>query len=350
MKAHHKCFALLVFGMLLLLQACSSSFDVEERNLEIKNILDNYRGSTADLKEAYRLLRTVLKKYPENAMGYVNLCRLITKAGYIQGDEYDPGALEKAEKALDQAVALDPKLFDAYYHGVFHYIRRNNLEKARQFTLKAQELRPGSAKTDLLFCELALEENNPEEVIRRANSAIANSNDTSVLHDAYFALSKTYKKRKDYAKVDEIYKKTIEIFPDDPWNMDSYAAFLLYYMEDYDKAIEYARRALDIMNFGMARKHLGQAYYKKAAMQLWEDKQYEAAAKNFLLAVQYDPTANAYYGLGISYWYWGHHTRQVELLREAAKALNQALEMDPSHEQARKQLDDLQGQLTKFDT
>ncbi|ABW66764.1 tetratricopeptide repeat protein [Desulfosudis oleivorans] len=350
MKINHKLLVVFFIAILSLLQACSSSFDVEERNLEIKNILDNYRGNTADLRAAYKLLRPLLEKYPKNAMGFVNLCRLITKAGYIQGDEYDPGALEKAEKALDQAVALDPELFDAYYHGVFHYIRRNNLEKARQFTLKAQELRPGSAKTDLLFCELALEEDNPEEVIRRANSAIANSNDTSVLHDAYFALSKTYKKRKEYEKVVNIYRKTIEIFPDDPWNMDAYAAFLLYHMEDYDKAIEYARRALEIMDFGMARKHLGQAYYKKAATQLWEDKQYEAAAENFLSAAQYHPTANAYYGLGISYWYWGHHTRQVELLREAAKALNQALEMDPSHEQARKQLDDLQGQLTKFDT
>lgn len=347
MLKSYKVIALFLICILPFLPAHATASKASETNSKIKNILDTYRGNTSELKDAYNLLMPLLKNNPKDAMAYVNLSRLICKAGYIMYREYKPGSLEKAQEALDQAIALDSELFDAYYHGVYLYIRSNNIHKAKQFALKAQEMDPDSPKTDLIFSAIALEEDNLDEVIRRSKSALTKSNDKSIIHDSYFDLSKAYKQRKEYKQVDAIYKQMIELYPNDPWELDSYANFL-YHRGNYDKAIEFGEKALSIMDFGMARKHLGKAYYQKAVKQLWEYKHYEASLNNFLLAVKYRPTAKGYYGLGISYWHCGQNNRQVALLKKAEAALIQSVELDPEHQQAIKQLKNLQEQLSKY--
>lgn len=60
-----------------------------------------------------------------------------------------------------------------------------------------------------------------------------------------------------------------------------YASFLLYTKGDYEKAIEYGRKALAIMNYGVGRQALAAALYRKWAEILIKDDD-EISARQYL--------------------------------------------------------------------
>lgn len=344
MKISLKVIVILATCLAIFLSASADEVDEQKLYLEAKQLLDDYRGDWSNLNKAQSLLRKILKQNPNSALAYVGLSRLTSKSGYIKSGEYEPGSLKKAQELLNKAIQIDPDLYDAYFHGTFLYIRSNELPIAKQFAKKAYDIDPDSAKTDLLFATIAREEDDYDEVVRRSNAVLSKTTDKTLIHDAHYNLLKIYLRHEQYDLVNAIYLEDIDLFPNDPWLLDAYANFL-YCRDDINGAIEYGEKALAIMNFGMAHKHLGRAYYEKGSKFLWEEKSYEQSIDFFAKAIQHRPTANAYYGLGIAYWHTGHQNRDVSLLKKAEQSLKKAVELDPNHEQAQKQLNDLSRQL-----
>ena len=216
----------------------------------------------------------------------------------------------------------------------------NNLPEARKVAIKAHEIEANNPKTDLLFMDIAWEEGRDGEVIKRANSVISGTGDKHILYDAYFFLSKVYKKQKKYDLAKDIYLKIIEMFPKGACNTDAYAAFLES-QGRRDEAIAYGEKAVSIMSFPVARKRLGILYYKKVSDILWTKQQPDKAIQLFLASAEHHPTANAYYGLGTSYALAGRKVRDLSMMEKAGDALEKSLEMDPGHELAKKQLADV---------
>ena len=90
------------------------------------------------------------------------------------------------------------------------------------------------------------------------------------------------------------------------------------------------------------------AYYRIGNNLLFQKRLYQVSIDYFQSAIRHNPTANAYYGLGIAYWHTGNSLRDVSLLKKAEEALKVAVQMEPDYKQAQEQLKKLQSLLNKF--
>lgn len=72
---------------------------------------------------------------------------------------------------------------------------------------------------------------------------------------------------------------SVHLSPDAPWKIGDYAHFLNCRMNDYELAEKHARRALEIMEYGMARRELGIALYGQWALTYVATPPGEAIAK-----------------------------------------------------------------------
>lgn len=325
---------------------CSTAIiSAEEHNeqklyLEAQSLMDSYTGDSSILGKAAKLLQKILDSNSNSALAYVGIGRLTYKAGYIKYSNYEKGSLEKAKIYFDKALSINPKCFDAYFYGAYPYIFEKNYQKAKEMANKAREIDPGSLKVDLLFAEIAEGEKNYKEIEDRVQVIISKTKDKKMLIDAYNLLLEVYKSQKKYDQAEECYLKIIELDPN-PWALVNYSHFLNNQGE-YDKAIEYAKKALSLMKFGMGYYELSRAYYKKGVDLYWEKNQRKQSREYFELAIQYDPTnANAYYGLGISYYFTGQLEKDISQLEKAEEVLVKAIELNPNHEQAKESLKSL---------
>ncbi len=211
---------------------------------------------------------------------------------------------------------------------------------------QAQKVSPGSAKVDVLLGEISEKEKNYNAVEKYAKLALEKSSDNKILADAYSLLSSAHIEQKKYALAENSYLKIIEIEPNSAWARTNYSGFLRRYIKNYDKAIEQGKIALNLMDFGMGHKVLGDAYYAKAAQLHWEKKEYDTSKKYFLLAIDHNSSnANSFYGLGMSYYRVGHKNKDKYQIIQAKEAFEKAIKINPKHEQAIEQLDNVKNLL-----
>ncbi|MDY6850702.1 MAG: tetratricopeptide repeat protein [Thermodesulfobacteriota bacterium] len=289
--------------------------------------------------EAEKILSEMIQSNPDSALAYAGFGRLLYKKGYINNDNYKKEFLDQAHECFAKALSLDPKLFDAYHYGAYSYIFSRDLKKAGEMAKKARELEPDSAKVCLLSADIALRDKRDEEAVNWAKSALSKTKDKKISVDAFYLLTRAYRRQKKTGPAEEAYLKIIELDPDSPWAMSNYSSFLSYHKADYDKAIEYGEKALELMDFGMGRHVLGKAYHGKASELLWKDNQVDESMKYFLLALKHYPAnAEALYGLGVCLFKKGHDNKDAARLLEAEKALVEAVRLDPEHKEAREKL------------
>ena len=328
----------LFFAYAFFMLSNASAIDIDNKNLTTKTLLDQYRGDPENLKNAYQLITEVLNENPENAMAYVQLSRLIRKAGFMmrrnQKPVYRPGTLKQSREALEQALLLDPKLFDAYFTGVFLCLDEENIVQAREYASKLKQLSPNSQKSELALLNIAYHEKKFDKAIAIAESILATSKEPGVIDATYTNLIDVYTLQKKYKEADLAYREQMALQPNDPWLLDAYASFQYYYLENYDKTIEYGMQALNIMDFGMARKHVGLAYSGKA-FKARAEKKYAEAIELYTLGIQYYPSARMYANLGDSYMELGEERNDKDLIEQARATLKKALQIDPEEGVAR---------------
>ena len=304
-----------------------------------QKIIDDYTGDTSLLKRAYKLLDKIAIANPNSKYVLVGYGRIAYKSGYINYGNYDKSSLEKSKVYFEKAISIDSKFFDAYFYGTYPYLFSKDYEKAKQMIGRANALSPNSARIDVLFGEIAKNEKDYNAVIKHAKSAIEKRPNSKILVDSYSLLSSAYKIQKRYDLADSSYQEIINIKPESPWARVNYSSFLREYRKDYDRAIEQGKIALELMDFGMGHKVLGDAYYAKAAQLHWEKKRYKESIKYFLHAIEHNPSkSNALYGLGISYYRIGHKNKDKSQIIQAEKYLDKAIQVNPDHKQAIEQL------------
>ena len=192
-----------------------------------------------------------------------------------------------------------------------------------------------------------MREKDFKEVEDRAQRVISKTTDKKLLTDAYSLLSSVYKNQQRYDLSDKTYLKIIEIEPKSPWASINYSRFLIS-RGDYDKAIDYGKKALALMDFPMGHTVLGEAYYEKGVDLFWKKKQPNESKEYFALAIQHDPrNPNAYYGLGVSLYHVGHTGKNVAELVKAEEALTKAIKLKADHEEAKETLASVRQLLAK---
>jgi tetratricopeptide (TPR) repeat protein len=298
-------------------------------------LLDGYAGEGADLQRAYELFSAIAAEDPRSPYALVGVGRVIYKAGYISRDNYHEASLEKAKALFTEAMSIDPEFFDAYYYGAYPHIYSGDHGTARRLIDEAQALRPDSVEVHLAYGALAKAMGDDNEVVRRAELALAKSRNMKHQVDAHTLLKGAYKRQRRFDLAEREYLKLLRLQPESPWAMINYSDFLRWHVKDYDRAIQYGERSLAVMDFGMGHHVLGKAYYEKGRQLLWGEKRQRESRRYFQQAIEHMPgNSDAYYGLGTAYYHTAHADKSEEDIVMAERALERALELEPGHPQA----------------
>ena len=311
-----------------------------------QQVMDEYRGDRKTLAKADLLLKSITPDSKNSKYLLVGYGRLSYKSGYINNNEFQNGSLERSINYFKKAISSYPEFYDAYFYAAYPYMFSGNYKEAKHMASKANNLMPDSARTDLLFGEIAQKEKKYTESIRYGKSAISKQPTTKVMVDAYSLLKVAYINLKKYDLAEQAYLSIIEIDPESAWAKGNYSAFLSRYMKDYDKAILQGELALKQLNYGMGRYVTSRAYYKKAGILHWTDKKYKEAVPYYLRAVQLNPShANAYYGLGVTHYRIGNLNKSKSKIMEAHEYILMAIKLNPKHSQAIKFREHTEGLL-----
>jgi len=304
----------------------------------VMSLLDSYSGDTTSLEKAKYLLQEMLKNNPDSAYAYTGLGRLTYKAGHINFKNYDARSLKEAHAYFDKAIQLNDRLFDAFYYGAYPYLFEDKYDMALRMAEKAGNIDPKDPRTNLIKAYVAKENKKYDDAIKLATAVIDASGNVSVKIGAYSVLTTAYKARKEYDKVDLIYRTVIELNPESAWEKTNYSVFLRR-RKKYDLAIKYGEESLRLMDFSMGHKILADAYFAKASDLYWKKGKKEDAIKYFEKTIKHDPgNAHAHYVLGVYYFQTGYKQRKVELLEKGEKEFTEAVKIDPDHEDAGIQL------------
>jgi len=152
-----------------------------------------------------------------------------------------------------------------------------------------------------------------------------------------------YKRQKQYDKRNDAYLRIIQLEPNSPWALTNYASFLLgkHPYQSYDKAIKYAKKSLELSQFGMGYYILSRAYYGKGYKMFWGNKGHldkEGAGKWFKLGTETYPYYKNYYALGAYYYYMGRKTKETHFIEKSIQAYEKCLQIKPSYTLAQNQL------------
>jgi tetratricopeptide (TPR) repeat protein len=299
--------------------------------------IDNWRGNGADLKEALKRLNQLVAEDPNDAPALVQMARVSYKTGFRSGDDYNPAGLQLAEQFLDRAEALDPNLYELYVVRGYVKCFEKAYTDADRMTAKAEQLRPEDTRTPLLRAYVLKRQGRFEEALPPAKRSLVLAKTANEKARALESVAELSEKLGHPDEVRQAYEEQIKEEPGSAWAKGNYAQFLIR-QKDYDKAISYAEQALQQMDYGVGHRTLGQAYYRKAEG-LWEKKDYAGAGPLLEKSVQADPDdADAWYLLG---WYYRETARQqrsTELLDKSGDAFEKALDVDPNHPGAKKEL------------
>jgi len=282
------------------------------------------------LAEAGALLEQALARNPRSAQAYVERARITYKRGYIRGDEYDPEALGRAREDLKRALALEPDLYDGHLRTGYVALFAKDYAAAQQAAERCELIRPGDAETQVLFMNIAEEQDRDEQVVLHARALIEGSPTRDQLRAAYANLDGVYQRRGEWDGAEEMQRSLINLEPESAWNKGNYANFLAH-RKRYDDAITWARAAIAQMDYRAARMTLGKAYAGKARLALEAGKRDEHE-RWLAQAFEADPRSAE-----------GHYVRSLALRRDgdvdgARRELEAALASDPEHVAAAKAL------------
>jgi tetratricopeptide (TPR) repeat protein len=205
-------------------------------------LLDTGHWNAVD--EARGLLDAVLATNPGSAAAHREYARLHIQAAFSGGDRHDPQGLDKAEQALDRAVALSPHFAEGHVLRGHVYRHQGRYAEAHADLARAEGIGGASAWLDLNLGGLLYMEGRHEEALERCRQvrpegqpvSIARAADVCVL-DALNALD-----RPDEA--DAVYRAALERDPDHARNHGNYAWFLLCRRGQPQDAVAHARDAL----------------------------------------------------------------------------------------------------------
>jgi len=231
-----------------------------------KDLITNSNGNTPQIYEAIELLTVVTKKYPKFAPAYLQLGRAASTLGIMPYNMHDKDSQLSLEQFVLKALEIEPNY--EYAIALLGYAKMNQgkLDEAEKYFMQAAKM--GYPYTKTRLAQLSNKRGESKKALEFALEAYEQDKTTpnlaaSAINEivlAYECLPG------DNAPEEEKWiEKRREIVPS-AWNWQAHASFRLYRLGDYEKSIEYGKKALSIMNFGMGQYTLAAAYYKK-----WND-------------------------------------------------------------------------------
>ena len=280
--------------------------DQEKLVSQARAWLDAYAGDGELLAKAAVNLERVLKANPRNVNARLEMARFHIKEGHINYRNFRPGALERADRELQQALQTQPDSASAHIlRGHVLYLSYSSKNALKLFE-RAETIGTDDPWLHLNWADALMDLNRWSEAETRLRKALAQYGEmvappVRVARTAHEKLAEVYAHQRKLDEADKEYRALIALDPAYAWGHGNYANFLLFWRGMPDAAIAEAGKALELMDYGMARLTLTAAHYAK-----WAEAKRQAPEQ----AAQYLALAKA----GISDFSW--------IMPQAAKSLS----------------------------
>jgi WD40 repeat protein len=286
---------------------------------EAMDLVDGYGGDRKRLDEARAKLRAALSDTPRSALMLAGLARVSFVSAMETRDSYDSAGLAEAIDFAEQAIAIDPSLPDGYIVLGWAAYKNKEPARARSAAAKAIHLAPHMQRAVLLAAELAIDNGDLDGAEKLVRDALASGLDARGAAGAFGYLADIYWRAGDFDASEQARRREIQLNPTSAWAKGNLADFLIY-KGDYDGAIDLAKQALSIMEYGKGKRTLADAECMKGERLLWDHGDADGAERLIREALAVDPTGwRPAYDMGARYQLDAHaheNTRSTALARD----------------------------------
>lgn len=287
----------------------------EKSNLEIKaarELLNSWSGQSQILEQAREKLTRVLEADPQNYLALKEMARYQIMSGYINSrwkqyqthvylvGNYVPGTLERAETTIRDALRVNPRFAEG--HVLLGYIQfeQSKLNEAANTLTLAERLGTDDPWLHLNWATLHNARGEYSAAAERWQRVLkSGTSDIKALSTAYAFLIENHKRAGEHDKVVALYEDQIKHNPTNAWLRGNFAEYLSETLWRNDEAITQARAALKIMDYGVGRRILAMALYRKWADMVMQGKE-AGAEKYFREAWEIYPRLNEVMAYGAS--------------------------------------------------
>lgn len=239
-----------------------------ERALEL---IHAFSGAGNELQRAMELANALSQSHPKG--GYSQALQAEMLSTWRLGQDGEPETLRiQIIQLADQALHLNPDLAQAHVAKGRALLRASKYDEASKTIDAALKIDPELTGAIFLRAEILRRTNRVSESESSYLKFIELTSSPTRKSNGYYWLGKLYQdaawdQPTQWAtlipKARRAYEKMLEIDPDGAWKNVNFAIFLNNEAGDFIAAERYAQRALNIMEFPMARYHLAFARYQK---------------------------------------------------------------------------------------
>ncbi|MFN2494130.1 MAG: tetratricopeptide repeat protein, partial [Pyrinomonadaceae bacterium] len=226
-----------------LARGTTTDADASEEYLRGRNCLAQFIHHTiggADLESAIRHFERAIQLDGNFALAHSALGSCFIHRA-LKGLA-EPGDHEKAEKAFNEALTLDPKLLEARMQMVFIYLARGDKNKARQEIMLLREEYPNDVGVHFVRGVVARLDSEYERALRSFDRMVRLSPGERLVASYNRARIFTYQGR--YEDALQELDQGSESEPDHPM-IQTFRARVLYYLGEIDAATRILEKVLD---------------------------------------------------------------------------------------------------------
>jgi tetratricopeptide (TPR) repeat protein len=238
------------------------------------DLVHAYSGSGDQLDRAMKMAEELSKSAPKSGYAQVLYAEALS-TWHLRQDGNPLEVRNQVIQIADQAIGLNPQLAQAYVSKGRALVRSSMYAPAAAAIDKALSIDPSLSGAMFLRAEIYRRTLDVAEAeiwyhkfIDAAPSASRKANGYNWLATMYETIESApaVADRAPWtAKARAAHEAALRLDPGGAWRIVNFAIFLNGYAADFDAAERQARKALDLMEFPMARYHLAAARYQKLA-------------------------------------------------------------------------------------
>ncbi|MBX3186522.1 MAG: protein kinase [Labilithrix sp.] len=297
------------------------------------------RGAPAvPFSEAEEKVHEALAANPRSPLAWIANARLELYRG--RNDKRGGPAL--ARKHLEHAATLGPKGIEWWTFAIWLARAEKQPEAAREAVRQAYAIAAEDAEAILGEAQLDLDDTQYEKAITSVTRLVRAQPLGKRLRAAYLLLADAYREVGDIDAADGARRRALALSPKSAWAHGDYSFFLLEDVGDVARAIEEARTALSLMDYGNGRGNLAMALIERGNATLWGHGSPDEAIRDYDEAIRLEPAArNAYWGRAAAYRKKAIVDHDPRYVPKARADLIRVLEITPDWSAAKRALEEL---------
>jgi tetratricopeptide (TPR) repeat protein len=212
---------------------------------------------------AIRFLESFIEKHPENMEARIYKARAVYRQGFSSGKTFDRGHLLVALADLNFVLSKtpdDPKALLA--RGNVHFYLKNSPAAAADFN-HIRRVAPNDVDSASLGAWLAVERGQLDDAEKWHLFSLRSAKNPKDRSDQMSSLAGFYLDTKQNQKAVDAYKSVLAQDPKSAWTWNN-ISIAYSALSKFDEAIDAAKKALAISDFGAARANLASGYCGKA--------------------------------------------------------------------------------------